>query len=412
MDTIVLVTNNEDIKQKLQNNLVLLRKTDKLISVNYDNAKEVIEEFCPAMIIMHENTNRQTTTELTKYIRNKKMLASSYIILLMNKFDGNFLIQSYDIGVQDYFCSSSEPEEMLIRVINGVRHQQLKNKFNRYSGNLEHYGIIDTKSKFYSAKTAPEIINYEMGKNNYNGGCFLILSLDEECKKNYDYDKMLSAINRALRLNDIVISYSASKFGILFESGIEECFAILDRIKADIPKDWIFRAGIVSVSGINYSELEKRATCALNNSVLENKEYSIYSEEAAPPENWLQTEPEQKNIYKFYKKAFSQKIENIISPILYRVQKAYEDKIGDARIEQFADEKQSVLRILQGKKESRLSMLYPGYSKLVIYISHSGLDSPENREVTVPLKEITSSKISEIVEGFINEFIGVYRHSK
>ena len=53
-------------------------------------------------------------------------------------------------------------------------------------------------------------------------------------------------------------------------------------------------------------------------------------------------------------------------------------------------------------------MLYPGYSKLVIYISHSGLDSPENREVTISLKEITQAKISEIVECFVSEYSYCY----
>ena len=55
-------------------------------------------------------------------------------------------------------------------------------------------------------------------------------------------------------------------------------------------------------------------------------------------------------------------------------------------------------------------MMYPGYSKLVVYITHSGFDSPENREIVVPLNLVNEDKIDEILEGFINEFIGIYRH--
>ena len=406
MNTVVLVTHNDNIKDKFRKNPILLRKTDKLAVANYENALDVFEELNPTVIIIHDEIGKLQTSGLIKHIRGNKKLSCSHIIILMNSQDGEFLLNSYDSGADDFLYSSSEPAEILIRVINGIKKYQINKKIQRYSANLEHFGAIDKKNKFYSYKTAEDIINMELSKNNYNAGSFVIFSLDESCKKTYDYGKMTSVIQNNLRLNDIIISYSSTKFGFLTES--ENASVIIERIKTEIPEDWIIRAGITSVNGINYTELEKNASNALHTATLNNEECTIYKDNYNESEDWLS---EDNKVYKFYKKAFNQKIENIISPILYRTQKAYEDRIGDAKIEQFTDEKQSVLRIVLGKKESRLTMLYPGYSKLVIYISHSGLDSPENREISLPLKEISSTKISEIVEGFINEYIGIFRHS-
>ena len=131
MNTIALVTNNEDVKKKLQENLALLRKTDKLISVSYDNAREVINEFEPSVIIINENINHKSTTDLIEFVKSNKATVASCIVLLMNNFDGDFLLKAYDSGVDDYFCASAEPAEILVRIINGIKKQQINSKLRR-----------------------------------------------------------------------------------------------------------------------------------------------------------------------------------------------------------------------------------------------------------------------------------------
>ena len=40
----------------------------------------------------------------------------------------------------------------------------------------------------------------------------------------------------------------------------------------------------------------------------------------------------------------------------------------------------------------------------MIYIIHDGLDSPENREITLNLNEVTLKSLAKIIEDFIKEF--------
>jgi len=412
MDTILLVTNSDEVKNSLQDKVVLLRDTDKLISVNYENYGEVFEEFNPYIVILDENIDREKTIDVLKHLNIKKSVSNTTVILLMKNKDDDFLLRAYDEGADEYMLIDYSPAEVLIRIVNCIRKVQLKTKLLRCETAMEFCGVTEQKSAFYTSKAAEDMINVELSKNNYNGACYVIISVDDDAKKIYSYEKMRMVIKSYLRTTDVVVAYTPSKFGFLLKTDVSGAVTVFKRIKDSLPEEWNLKAGLVAIGGMKFNEINKKALSALNEAGLNDDRYSIYSDKQKEnTENWLVEEAQDSKVYKFYKKAFDKKIENIISPIFYRVQRAYEDKVGDAKIEQFTDEKQSVFRIIQGKKESRLTMLYPGYSKLVIYISHSGLDSPENREVTISLKEITQAKISEIVECFVSEYIGIYRHN-
>ena len=50
----LLITNQDDVKQKFQDNLVLLRGSDKVITASYGEAPDVLYEIRPEIIILHE----------------------------------------------------------------------------------------------------------------------------------------------------------------------------------------------------------------------------------------------------------------------------------------------------------------------------------------------------------------------
>ena len=48
--------------------------------------------------------------------------------------------------------------------------------------------------------------------------------------------------------------------------------------------------------------------------------------------------------------------------------------------------------------------MYPGFAKVIVYITHEGLNSPENKEISLSLNEINNKEITHIIEEFIREF--------
>ena len=97
-------------------------------------------------------------------------------------------------------------------------------------------------------------------------------------------------------------------------------------------------------------------------------------------------------------------MEKIVAPVFFRLQKAWEEKLFDTEIEQFTDSEQCVFHLKNKNQDSTLRIVYPGFAKIVIYITHEGLDSPENKEIQLPLTKISQKELISIVEEFIKDF--------
>ncbi|MDR1326905.1 MAG: hypothetical protein LBJ74_00705 [Heliobacteriaceae bacterium] len=109
-------------------------------------------------------------------------------------------------------------------------------------------------------------------------------------------------------------------------------------------------------------------------------------------DDWLDTCMEEKE-FKLFRRIYNKKLEEVIAPVFYRLEKANEDK----EIEQYTGLKESVFRI----KNNMVKIVYCGLGKVNIYTIYEGLDSPENTEVTIPLGKLTQKELTKIVEDFI-----------
>lgn len=407
----LLITNQDDVKQKFQDNLVLLRGSDKVITASYGEAPDVLYEIRPEIIILHEHENREKTAGMIKYIREKKLYSASQILLVANSYDKAFILAAYDAGITDYITVKSDPSEILIRTINCIKKSDMAGKISLLSENLRTYGILDTKTDFYTEKYEKDVFDVRLHMDNYKGGCYIIISPDISAMKDGAAENLVIAIRKSVRIGDMVAVLAGSKYSIMVKTGLEGAIRIYEKIAEELQNEITLSAGIAVIDTEKFNEVRNKAVSALNNAKLQGGGYYVYSQDdTSGSEDWLELPQEKNKTYKLFKNAFSKKIENVIAPIFYRTQKAYEEKIGNAKIEQFTDEQQSVFRIVSGKYESRLTMRYPRYAKLIIYITHSGLDTPDNREISLNMNQITESRIEEIMESFINEFIGIYRH--
>ena len=179
--------------------------------------------------------------------------------------------------------------------------------------------------------------------------------------------------------------------------------AEFEKIKQELSPEISIKAGICEITSNKVLTLEKHAQNALSESLLSGQDFVIYSDENNKQEdNWL-TEPKEKN-YKLFKNVYSKKLEKVIAPVFYRLQKSWEEKLFNTKIDQHTDETQSVFKLTNPKQTSLLKIVYPGFAKVIVYITHEGLDSPENREISIPINKIDNKDITNIVENFIREF--------
>ncbi len=111
----------------------------------------------------------------------------------------------------------------------------------------------------------------------------------------------------------------------------------------------------------------------------------------------------------FFKRIFDKKIEDVITPVFYRVEKSCENTRPKIRIDYFTENGECVLilknsRYQKKQRESRLEVMHPGNANAVINFIHKGLDSLDNTELKLPLNKLTQKSFTDIADKFVMEF--------
>lgn len=398
MSNILLVTNEESITEDFPNKLVLLRETDDLSYCDYNDAPDIVFSDKPDIVIVHEHKEKDKTINLIKYIKTQ----IDSVLLLVNNYDRDFILSAYDEGIDDYFTVSSDESEISIRTVNCIKKDNLKKTINRYSNYLKKYEILDCNDNYINSKVSENVLDIELQAKDYGNGVLLLIEPDEEGKASYSSEKITSAINKSIRNSDIVAHSSGIKMFIMIsDGGVVAAVKILDKIKLELNNEISIKAGICEIDSNKFDIIEKHAQCALSESLASGQDFTIYTNNT-PEENWLE-EPKEKN-YKLFKNAFNKKLEKVITPVFYRLQKSWEEKLFNTKIEQYTSDTQSVFRLINPNQKSLLKIVYPGFAKVIVYITHEGLNSPENKEISLSLNEINNKGITQIIEEFIREF--------
>ena len=397
---ILLITNEQNIIETFGEKLMLLRETDELSYCDYEEAPDIVFADKPDIVIVHEHNDKNKSINLIKYIKTQ----IDSILLLINRYDRDFILNAYDEGIDDYFMTNSDPSEISIRTVNCIKKENLKKKIKQYQTYLKQYDILDKTTAIITDKFSKEINSKELSLNDFTRGALMVISPDEEGKLKYSADKVIQSVKKAVRYSDIITQGGGTKVFILInQGGISGAVKILEKIKQELNNEISIKAGICAITSDNFAVLEKNAQCALSDSLLGNLDFSIYTETSAiNGENWL--EPQKEKNYKLFRVAFNKKLEKVIAPVFYRLQKSWEEKLFNTKVEQYTDESQSLFKLTNPKQTSLLKIVYPGFAKVIVYITHEGLDSPENTEISLPLNKINTKEITNIVEKFIKEF--------
>lgn len=400
-DNILLVTENDDVAESILSKLVLLRESDSIAVCDYKMAKRLLENPSVSIVIVHEREDKEKTLKFIESIKSNEY----EIILLVNKYEQDLILSAYDKGVTDYYSVESEPYEMLIRTVNCFKTRALKVKSSRDLALLKQLGVVDDETGFYKYKFSKELLAEFIKNPKVQNGMFLILTLDDACKTRFSADKLSKAIKKSVRCDDVVSIIKGGKFYIILPNiDRSGAFAVANKVQNILGEKLIVRAGVARIEEKSFERLEKEAYAALSEACLTDETVVFLEEKVKTLDDWLDDEEKDEKNFKLFKNAYNNKLEKVIAPVFFRLQKTYEEKLFHTKIEQYSDELQSVFQLKHGSQESRLKITYPGFAKIIIYIIHEGLDSPENKEIPLNLNEVTQKELAKIVEDFIKEF--------
>lgn len=400
-DNILLVTDDENVAENVLSKLVLLRESDSIAVCDYKMAKKMLENPTVSIVLVHALKDNEKTLSFLNSI-----ISSEYeIILLVNDYEQDFILAAYDLGVSDYYSIKSDSYEMLIRTVNCFKSRSLKVRFARNFALLKQLGVVDDETGFYKYKYSRELLAEFIKDKRIQNGMFIVLILDESCKTRFSADKLSKAIKKSVRCDDIVSVVKGGKFYIILPN-VDKlgAFAVVNKVQDVLGEKLIVRAGVCKIGNKSFDRLEKEAFAALSEACQTNETSVFLEDHVKTLDEWLEDDEKDEKNFKLFKNAYNNKLDKVIAPVFFRLQKAYEEKLFHTKIDQYSDELQSVFQLKHDDRESRLKITYPGFAKIMIYITHEGLDTPENKEISLNLNEVTQKELAKIVEDFIKDF--------
>ena len=401
--SIILISDNKKAETELAEKLLLLRNSDDIETLGFDAIQDLFKKYYTDVILL-DSSGRETSIETQiRYIKEQDRHV--FLILLSKSSEPDFIAGMYDCGIDDYILPSSTPADILIKVVNAIKRAEERRIAYKNELLLKELDVISSESGFYTERCANELINQEF--EALADGVFMIVTYDELDRARFSLDALRSALSLSVRKSDTVVELKTSKFYILLpNTDINGGIAVFTKIKENLQEAFRLKAGIEKITSKDFRIIEQKASAALSEAMLSANDYCIYTEkeQALQEKDWnIEIEPEKKD-FKLFRQKFLKKTENVITPVFYRLQKVFEDELPDTKIEQSTDEFQCIFHLKSLKQTSRLTIVYAGLGKIVLYITHSGLDSPENREIVLPLKDLTEKSLSDIVCTFVEEY--------
>lgn len=405
---IILITNDEDVVQVLKPKLVLLREIDNILPATYTEAINKINETLPEIVLLYCAENeREECLELIKQIKSNEEIKGISILLIVDKYNQDFVLSAFDENISDYLKIDTDDVELLMRTIWCIKKSLLINTIKKQNTLLQDLAVIDKNTGFYNNEHCDKIFENEFKnlKKYALEGVLMLVSASEECKTKLSPFQLAKAIRNSTRESDILVNGTANRFYVLLrETNLKGAFCVWDKIKRNVGETYTLNAGISIIGEKAFETLKTELLNALVEANSTKQEVIIVSEEESSSDNWLDKINSSQKNFKLFKQAFSKKLEKVITPVFFQVQKVYEEKLFEVAIEQYSNATLSSFLLKKNDKVSELRITYPGFSKINIDIIHQGLDSPENKRISLDLTELDEAKLTQILEEFIEEY--------
>lgn len=405
---IILVTNDDNVIDILKPKLVLLREIDNILTTTYSDAIKNIEKIIPETILIFCSDEKNECLKLIKAIKTNAIAKKMSVLLVVDKYDQDFMLNAYDENITDYLTLNADDAEILMRTIWCLKKNAYMTIIDKQHGLLEKLGVIDKTTGFYTNEYCEKIFENEFNnlKEIRSNGILMLVSASEESKTKLNPMQLAEAIKRSTRSSDVVVHGSANRFYVLLsETQLKGAFCVWDKIKRALGEQYTINAGMSTIDEKTFDELKNELLNALVEATSTNKDLVIVSnEEKDSSGDWLDKINSSQKNFKLFKQAFNKKLEKVITPAFFQMQKLYEERLYETQIEQYSNPTLSSFILKKGDQMSELKITYPGFSKINIDIIHQGLDSPENMHINLDLTELDESRLTQILEDFILEF--------
>ena len=419
-NNVILISDDETIEEFMSLKLVPLREMDSFLSIDYKKAYKSVGK--PQVILIYCNSDKEQREECLKLIRhlraNEKLFATA-IVLVMDNFDREFLLTAYSEDINDFMLRDAEKGSILLKLMWAFKQHTILKELRKRRDFLSDFGCVDKKTGVYKNKYKEDVFKHEykyMDKKADNS--VLLIGPSNAEGETYDYQNIVKVVQDFMRKTDIMIQGTGDKIYILLpNTPLVNVGNVYNKIKTNLknPDSIVGTASIITEG--NFKNLEKTLLANFDEA-LKQKTNVVQTEEKKTPDEDGEVKDETWNHYmkenlgtkknfKIFKAAYEKKLNNVIAPTLFQLQKHYEEKIFETNVEYVSGETTSKFILTKGSAQSELQINYNGFSKINVNIVHQGSKDLENRNFEIDLSQITEENVTKLVEDFVKSFKSV-----
>ena len=406
-NSILIISNNQDVGKEISNKIKLLRECDVVKVVSFIEAISVLNSTQPSIIILY--CAKTDSTGIVKEIRSIKSLDKVPIIFVMDNLVEDILFYAFDNGIDDFFFLNDPDSLVLMRIFLTLQKSVLYKQIEIHNQILVQTNVLDKATNIYLKEQAPIVLRNFFSKSieeNLDNTVFMYLKPCPIDKKRLNMSKISTVVKSVPRGNDIVAYGKGSGFYlILYNSGLAGAKSVAQRIKTRLANECQIYANAAEIT-TSFEEMEPILYQCMKNQITTGLEFNyLYDLKEGNYTETVMIRDENGKKFKEFKSEFFKNFEKIVAPVFYQIQTKYTEKFPNAQINFDITESESKLTIAQDKFESEMCITYPTYLSLIIDIKHKEEnEEPTVRRLTFDFEDFSEDKLSSILTDMINEF--------
>ena len=340
-----------------------------------------------------------------------KKLTSAPLILLQEKYNPAFVKNAFRYGIDDIVDLQHDNLEVSIRTIWNLQKQEIRQVSTRNKKILQELGVINNKTGFYSTRYNKKILQNEIEylKSRNADGIIIAIEPNKVSRLSPSNQNIVDTLKNNLRETDVITHTKyANTFYILLENtNFEGAMIVWNRINQNIGAEETLCGCVTDIANINTENIDAALKDGLINAQNAPNFMYIISLESNDSTNWLENiniigKNKHKN-FKLFKLLFNKKLENIIKPTIEKMLEEYKYILANTQMPITETKEKYSIKFIHKKQESEFSITQDSNTVIIDFI-HNGLDSPENKSLTINLNEISKAEIESNFEDFIFEF--------
>ena len=438
INTVVIVSNRQELINQISQKLVLLRNLDKIKSCSIEEAQNMFDGFSPNVLILHCDNNNIQAINLIKSLKKQEIYKNLPILLINENCSREVIIEAFDNGISDVLFMPIIDYELLIRVIWCLQKNELNMNIESQANFLTALGVLQADTEVYTKKYCNEFLKKEIAQTRKYSqrACILLISPDKKYPNYKNPKEFIEIIKKSIRLNDSIAIKDVDKFYVyLQKTKLNGAYSVFERINTNLGIDSGANAGVVEVQEQKFEDIKEALDAALekanentNSLIVASDFYSNTPDNKIifeTPKDIIEKQKENKiinknnpiapineaqsnfdkNSVKLFNQAYQRKLKVVIAPVFKKYENILKIKRQDFAINAYTGAK-SLFSVSANGVNASMAIEYDGIENAIVRLSivddeQKRLFETESVDFTILNYRKVSLMLSELIDKFI-----------